>query len=343
MTSDAKIGLLLGLVFIFIIAFIINGLPNFHNKTDSNELTQNMVSKELGIGGGGRKITREVINPVQDTEKQTSDQGTTTSQDTQNTVTSTNLTAAKAAIETAPSVKETIAAKPVVTEPQTRPVDSVKPAAAVETTVKASAPPVTTRTIAKTAEPVSSRTYVVIDGDNLTKIAAKVYGTEESKKKSNVDRLFEANRQTIKSESQLYVGQKLIIPPLPASERIAKQTEDKDLPSTMFERVNSMGTRRTANTALVAGAESTKNISVPKLSESKMSNTLTKVPAANTKKTTALIKKYKQYVVREGDNLWRIASNMLGDGKRFNEIKQLNSDIETNNLAVGTVLKVPAK
>ena len=28
MTSDAKIGLLLGLIFIFVIAFVINGLPS---------------------------------------------------------------------------------------------------------------------------------------------------------------------------------------------------------------------------------------------------------------------------------------------------------------------------
>ena len=44
MTSDAKIGLLLGLAFIFIIAFIINGLPNFRENENNNELTTNMVS-----------------------------------------------------------------------------------------------------------------------------------------------------------------------------------------------------------------------------------------------------------------------------------------------------------
>ncbi len=49
MTSDAKIGLLLGLFFIFIIAFIINGLPNFRNEADNNELTTNMV-KDDSIG-----------------------------------------------------------------------------------------------------------------------------------------------------------------------------------------------------------------------------------------------------------------------------------------------------
>lgn len=39
MTSDAKIGLLLGLVFIFIIAFVVNGLPRLRSEPDSNELT----------------------------------------------------------------------------------------------------------------------------------------------------------------------------------------------------------------------------------------------------------------------------------------------------------------
>jgi hypothetical protein len=55
MTSDAKIGLLLGLVFIFVIAFIINGLPNFRDDTDNNELTTNMVSRQndpLGLPPG---------------------------------------------------------------------------------------------------------------------------------------------------------------------------------------------------------------------------------------------------------------------------------------------------
>ena len=37
MTADAKIGLLLGLVFIVIIAFLINGLPNFFKSEEKNE------------------------------------------------------------------------------------------------------------------------------------------------------------------------------------------------------------------------------------------------------------------------------------------------------------------
>ncbi len=43
MTSDTKIGLLLGLVFIFVIAFLINGVPGVPMERVSNELTHNMA------------------------------------------------------------------------------------------------------------------------------------------------------------------------------------------------------------------------------------------------------------------------------------------------------------
>nr|MBC8217755.1 hypothetical protein [Planctomycetota bacterium] len=59
MTSDAKIGLLLGLIFIFVIAFIINGLPSFRNATNNSELTTNMFSSQHEnwvIGTNERKV-----------------------------------------------------------------------------------------------------------------------------------------------------------------------------------------------------------------------------------------------------------------------------------------------
>ena len=69
MTRDAKIGLLLGLAFIFVIAFIVNGLPNFRGdrNPDSNELTAglaNMPKNSPGIGAIERKYIdqRESVN-----------------------------------------------------------------------------------------------------------------------------------------------------------------------------------------------------------------------------------------------------------------------------------------
>jgi len=61
MTSDAKIGLLLGLVFIFIIAFVINGLPRFFDSSDSNELTTNLTAHQNytpGIADSTRDTAR---------------------------------------------------------------------------------------------------------------------------------------------------------------------------------------------------------------------------------------------------------------------------------------------
>ena len=63
MTSDAKVGLLLGLSFIFIIAFIINGVPRFGQEQNNNELTTNMVSSDnnsVGIGSNARKVSRTI-------------------------------------------------------------------------------------------------------------------------------------------------------------------------------------------------------------------------------------------------------------------------------------------
>ena len=62
MTSDAKIGLSLGLVFIFIIAFVINGLP-FIDPPGGNEQTTKSTAPENytpGIAGSRRDRAREL-------------------------------------------------------------------------------------------------------------------------------------------------------------------------------------------------------------------------------------------------------------------------------------------
>lgn len=53
----------------------------------------------------------------------------------------------------------------------------------------------------------------------------------------------------------------------------------------------------------------------------------------------------KNYTVRSGDYLWRIAARQLGKGNRWREIYNLNKNIIPNpaRLRVGQVLKVPVK
>jgi hypothetical protein len=64
MTSDAKVGLLLGLFFIFVIAFIINGLPRFRSDTNSNELTTMANSpNDSYIGFKEGKVSKKLRRP----------------------------------------------------------------------------------------------------------------------------------------------------------------------------------------------------------------------------------------------------------------------------------------
>ncbi len=54
------------------------------------------------------------------------------------------------------------------------------------------------------------RTYIVQPGDNLYAISKKIYGDA-----SQIDNIFSANRDSLKSKNSLKVGQTLRLPPLP--------------------------------------------------------------------------------------------------------------------------------
>ena len=287
MTSDAKIGLLLGLVFIFIIAFIINGLPRFRSNTNNNELTTNTVNlpnDSMGIAAKERKaqavfdrvgrLTQEPVDEVP--------------------VVSKNEGAVRFEM---PLPEGTSAVKDdLIVE---TPIDRTKPSALLSETnekTKVNKP--------RSVEPALPKTYVVSEGDNLAIIAQTFYGPDEGNKKINVARIFEANRKLLKSLDEIYVGQKLTIPPL-----IDKSAGV--FSGSLFEKVKSIGRKLTSDDP-------------PKAPRTRRS---------------------KQYVVREGDSLWRIAAQQLGDGTRYKELSEINADILGNEdyLAVGMSLRIPAR
>ena len=51
-----------------------------------------------------------------------------------------------------------------------------------------------------------------------------------------------------------------------------------------------------------------------------------------------------QYIVQEGDSLWSIAGEQLGNGSRYKEISKLNADVlkDENDLTLGMRLSLPA-
>ena len=220
MTSDAKIGLLLGLVFIFVIAFIINGLPNFQRQTDNNELTTNMVSfndDSLGVADKERKAQEE-LNWAELLERKSLDPAQFESPLSDNKE-----------IRSVLALPSNVTATKV--PGQNKAVDS-------DSTPLASLTNVKNETVTEKSERAilpSPTMYVVMEGDNLATIAQKFYGPVEGNRRVNIDRIFQANRGRLKSADEIYVGQKLVIPAL----RIMTSA----LPEEMFEKVESLGRR----------------------------------------------------------------------------------------------------
>jgi LysM repeat protein len=58
--------------------------------------------------------------------------------------------------------------------------------------------------------------------------------------------------------------------------------------------------------------------------------------------TSSPIPNYEIYTFVKGDSLWKIATEKLGNGKRYTEIKTLNS-LSNDTIIAGQKLKIPKK
>ena len=280
MTSDAKIGLLLGLVFIFIIAFMVNGLPSFRKDTNNNELTTSMVSSQNNPPAFGAK-EREVINRRRRVEERPL-KVQNRPRDNQNVRFKSPLPKSTSVVKVTGGVKSVTPAQPLPTVKR-KEIRKVR---------------LSGQTLPKV--------YVVNKDDNLTVIAKKLYGSQDGSKRINIARIFEANAELLKSPDEICEGQRLVIPSLTASVP-GESKVSSVLASSMLEKIKSIGTRLSADGR---GA-----------------------------------KRSRQYVVREGDSLWRIAAEQLGNGNRYSEIAELNADIldDEDSLDIGMRLKIPVR
>lgn len=324
MTSDAKIGLLLGLIFIFVIAFIINGLPRFQAATNTNnsELTTTMVSSQngtLGIGGNERHMQERFDwSTASDTPPQPAVQMSIEQKE--------DIRFTMKLPPEPPAVQEPLITKSSIAEPA---IDQVakeaEPAPQQPAEQAAPAQPAgekgKTRK-AKSHKPAPSTPsleYVVAEGDTLGGIAKKLYGTEEGNKLTSITRIFEANRQILKSPNDITVGQKLTIPPVEAPVANDKKTESAtSLPGEIFEKAVAIGKN------LLKGDEPSES---PKAKPARQTRAAVVAP----------------YVVQDGDSLSRIASKQLGDSSRYLEIAKLNGLKDPDSLTVGTQLKMPVR
>ena len=116
--------------------------------------------------------------------------------------------------------------------------------------------------------------------------------------------MFQNNSKLPASSNEINLRQSLVIPKLLDSE-LEKINIWGVFPSSMFEKVESIGRRH-----ISADKNKAKGV---------------------------------QYVVKEGDSLWSIAAEQLGNGSRYNEISKLNTDVLKNDhdLSIGMRLSLP--
>ena len=89
--------------------------------------------------------------------------------------------------------------------------------------------------VPRTAEKPPQRIYVVGKGDCLERIALRVYGKVEGKKRKNIDGIYKANPDKMPSKDVVHLGPKLVIQRLPSDPGVLvivaeKQTARQDKP-----------------------------------------------------------------------------------------------------------------
>jgi nucleoid-associated protein YgaU len=316
MTSDAKIGLLLGLVFIFVIAFIINGLPNFgsHSQAEATPMSAFRPDKNLGVAASAQNAQEQLdwdallaeesdaLADVQSAETEAEPPETVVAaegQDARSVYTLDSLMGgvSRTIEDVVNRFAESSRSTPLQVEasepPPTISVPEPNPSRATPAERPGTGP--------------TPKFYVVQDGDILATVAKKAYGLEEGNRLVNIKLIFEANRMTLESPDEIRIGQKLIIPPLPKAGAAGKV--EPALSEALFEKVQDIGRRNRVETG-----------------EDKPQG--------------------RFYVVQDGDNLWKIATGQLGDGARCEEIVKLNADVLKSKdtiLAIGMRLRLPAK
>jgi nucleoid-associated protein YgaU len=335
MTSDAKIGLLLGLIFIFIIAFILNGLPGLHGKGGSNQASAEDLSNLSSTASDNAALTQPagVASPMGAPAASGDEVRFKTSLGTSGKAAD---SAPVAAVDTKTdalcAADSNTACPKSAQDVKGNVVDISSPAPKADAQVAVASG--TTSDIVSTADAPKATDYTIASGDSPAKIAIKAYGPKDGVKQANITKIMAANN--IKDPTKLVVGKKLTIPALPTGpEKLAVTNPDS------FSKVEKLSTTTATKTEVKTSPDAktvtTKSVA-PKVD--------TKADVKTNPDTKTASKGTSEYTVVGGDNLWKIAAKTLGDRNRYNEILKLNTGKlgkDGSKLSVGMKLQIPAK
>ena len=183
MTADAKVGLLLGLFFIVIIAFLVNGLPNFIHENDTSTTSVSIVTRTgqdmvLDNSNGASGAAHRLFPPRTSVNQRTVEPP-------QETI----------VLDSSPEQTPQVEIPDLVPQRKMPLVVQNNPAVVQEV---AAAP--------------KRQTHIVKSGEILPYIAKHYYGQEEGNRRIVIQKLYEVNSSILKSPDHICVGQKLTIP-----------------------------------------------------------------------------------------------------------------------------------
>ncbi len=234
MAREAKVGLLLGLVFIVAIAIVLRGV----HETSQPNITEQLALKESEPVLNDLAVVVEKLNTKMNQSKPkpvTLPQTPPSIHQQQfkpaTQMTSPNVTYNNKPIryeQSLPQKPTALTGEPTLTEKITKVVPPVKLPESVEEAIDKveDVEPVTT-----VVKPVKKKKkqkkmiYVVKEGDDLSRIAKKIYGKEEGNRWVNVEKIFAANRKTMSTIDEIRVGQRLMIPMLEKSQTPTTSSE----------------------------------------------------------------------------------------------------------------------
>ncbi len=158
--------------------------------------------------------------------------------------------------------------------------------------------------------------YTVEKGETLRSISQKILGDADQYRK-----LMELNGLT---RPVIFAGQILRIPPALNSDTISYRVEEGDTLWKLAERFLGYGPRYEE---IMRESGLTNDMIYP--------GQILKIPVENSND-------FSTYIVKKGDNLWKISKKFLGNGNRYTEIMRVNN-LKNGTLRVGQPLIIPQK
>ncbi len=366
MTTDAKVGLLLGLVFIVIIAFVINGLPDFVHSFKDKPVVETAVTTQTGSNlvidpavvdvarslQTGRNNLRSAEPPSQVMNLDAYAGGSGLSQTDETTMTALQNPAAAEAAAPTQAQPQLEAASAQLSQSQTQNTFSNRVAAVAPRTTAELSPVVQTpqedvmishqaaqtlkaaqQTVQDIQQPVKPRSEAL----KTAAVTGKTHVVDKGESLAVIAKKYYGpeignQRATIQ---MLYEANKDVLD----SVDVVKVGDKLVIPQIAGSQPAQTEKPKTASTSLM---DKFKNVFEPAGTKKEANEAEVRNNAQTNKaKDTAIAKKAdpapingkaksapagREYVVQSGDHLYKIAQKHLGDGDRYPEIIALNKD-----------------